>query len=128
MPRSFRAFLQPLRTSRPSWLPSGSLASPMHIDSGPSFTVIPTSLSSWPVPRDVSDYSGEARTVFCRTSTATTVSATLGPLPEQRSFAMTAKYGATSTAAEVIHDVDLHGRSALVTGASSGIGVETARA
>lgn len=41
---------------------------------------------------------------------------------------MTAKYGATSTAAEVIHDVDLQGRSALVTGASSGIGVETARA
>jgi NAD(P)-dependent dehydrogenase (short-subunit alcohol dehydrogenase family) len=40
----------------------------------------------------------------------------------------TNKYGATTTAAEVVHDVDLHGRRALVTGASSGIGVETARA
>lgn len=40
----------------------------------------------------------------------------------------TSKYGATTTAAEVVHDVDLHGRRALVTGASSGIGVETARA
>jgi NAD(P)-dependent dehydrogenase (short-subunit alcohol dehydrogenase family) len=44
-------------------------------------------------------------------------------------FAMpTSKYGATTTAGEVVHDVDLHGRRALVTGASSGIGVETARA
>jgi NAD(P)-dependent dehydrogenase (short-subunit alcohol dehydrogenase family) len=40
----------------------------------------------------------------------------------------TSKYGTTTTAAEVIHDVDLRGRRALVTGASSGIGVETARA
>jgi NAD(P)-dependent dehydrogenase (short-subunit alcohol dehydrogenase family) len=40
----------------------------------------------------------------------------------------TSKYGAATTAAEVIHDVDLRGRRALVTGASSGIGVETARA
>src|SRR6201997_1426419 len=38
------------------------------------------------------------------------------------------KYGATTTAAEVVQDVDLHGRRAIVTGASSGIGVETARA
>ncbi|GAB2639709.1 SDR family NAD(P)-dependent oxidoreductase [Prescottella soli] len=38
------------------------------------------------------------------------------------------KYGASTTAAEVIRDVDMHGRSVLVTGASSGIGVETARA
>src|ERR1700733_12070227 len=37
-------------------------------------------------------------------------------------------FGATSTAAEVIDGVDLHGRRAVVTGASSGIGVETARA
>ncbi|MFI5634800.1 SDR family NAD(P)-dependent oxidoreductase [Streptomyces sp. NPDC051664] len=37
-------------------------------------------------------------------------------------------YGATTTAAEVIDDVDLHGRRAVVTGASSGIGVETTRA
>ena len=40
----------------------------------------------------------------------------------------TSTYGAATTAAEVIHDVDLHGRRALVTGASSGFGVETARA
>lgn len=33
-----------------------------------------------------------------------------------------------STALEVVRDVDLHGRRALVTGAASGIGVETARA
>src|SRR6202011_63478 len=40
----------------------------------------------------------------------------------------THKYGATTTAAEIVADVDLHGRRAIVTGASSGIGVETARA
>jgi NAD(P)-dependent dehydrogenase (short-subunit alcohol dehydrogenase family) len=37
-------------------------------------------------------------------------------------------YGATTTAAEIVADVDLHGRRAIVTGASSGIGIETARA
>ena len=37
-------------------------------------------------------------------------------------------FGATTTAAEVIDGVDLHGRRAVVTGASSGIGVETVRA
>ncbi|MFF1355168.1 SDR family NAD(P)-dependent oxidoreductase [Streptomyces sp. NPDC058297] len=37
-------------------------------------------------------------------------------------------FGATTTAAEVIEGVDLHGRRAVVTGASSGIGVETTRA
>ena len=37
-------------------------------------------------------------------------------------------FGATSTAAEVVAGVDLAGRRAIVTGASSGIGVETARA
>jgi NAD(P)-dependent dehydrogenase (short-subunit alcohol dehydrogenase family) len=37
-------------------------------------------------------------------------------------------FGATTTAAEVVADVDLTGRRAIVTGASSGIGVETARA
>jgi NAD(P)-dependent dehydrogenase (short-subunit alcohol dehydrogenase family) len=36
-------------------------------------------------------------------------------------------FGATSTAAEVIAGVDLSGKRAIVTGASSGIGVETAR-
>ncbi|HVQ97300.1 MAG TPA: SDR family NAD(P)-dependent oxidoreductase [Mycobacterium sp.] len=40
----------------------------------------------------------------------------------------TNKYGPTTTAAEVVADVDLHGRRIVVTGASSGIGVETARA
>jgi NAD(P)-dependent dehydrogenase (short-subunit alcohol dehydrogenase family) len=37
-------------------------------------------------------------------------------------------FGASTTAAETIDGVDLHGRRAVVTGASSGIGVETARA
>ena len=37
-------------------------------------------------------------------------------------------YGATTTAAEIVSDVNLHGRRAIVTGASSGIGIETARA
>ncbi|MEV6759950.1 SDR family NAD(P)-dependent oxidoreductase [Streptomyces sp. NPDC051105] len=37
-------------------------------------------------------------------------------------------FSATTTAAEVVDGVDLHGRRAVVTGASSGIGVETARA
>ena len=40
----------------------------------------------------------------------------------------TRKYGAATTAAEIVDDVDLHGRRVVVTGASSGIGVETARA
>src|ERR1700748_604399 len=37
-------------------------------------------------------------------------------------------YGATTTAAEIVANVDLHGKRVVVTGASSGIGVETARA
>ncbi|MFJ1580587.1 SDR family NAD(P)-dependent oxidoreductase [Streptomyces sp. NPDC088182] len=37
-------------------------------------------------------------------------------------------FSAATTAAEVIDGVDLHGRRAVVTGASSGIGVETVRA
>lgn len=44
------------------------------------------------------------------------------PVSPQRLF------GATSTAAEVIADVDMSGRTVLVTGGSSGIGLETARA
>ena len=41
---------------------------------------------------------------------------------------ITTPFGPTSTAAEVIADVDLTGKRAIVTGASSGIGQETARA
>jgi NAD(P)-dependent dehydrogenase (short-subunit alcohol dehydrogenase family) len=37
-------------------------------------------------------------------------------------------YGPATTAAEIVVDLDLHGRRAVVTGASSGIGTETARA
>ena len=40
----------------------------------------------------------------------------------------TTTFDATSTAAEVVSGVDLSGRAAVVTGAASGIGVETARA
>jgi NAD(P)-dependent dehydrogenase (short-subunit alcohol dehydrogenase family) len=41
---------------------------------------------------------------------------------------ITTPFGFDSTAAEVVADVDLAGKRALVTGAGSGIGVETARA
>ncbi len=41
---------------------------------------------------------------------------------------ITTPFGARSTAADVIAGIDLSGRRAIVTGASSGIGVETARA
>ena len=41
---------------------------------------------------------------------------------------ITSEFGFASTAAEVVDGIDLHGRRALVTGAASGIGVETARA
>ena len=41
---------------------------------------------------------------------------------------ITTSFGFTSTAAEVVAGVDLSGKRAVVTGASSGIGVETARA
>ena len=41
---------------------------------------------------------------------------------------VTTPFGFESTAADVIHGVDLTGRTAIVTGASSGIGIETARA
>ncbi len=41
---------------------------------------------------------------------------------------ITTPFGATSTAAEVIAGIDLSGKRAVVTGGSSGIGVETARA
>jgi len=41
---------------------------------------------------------------------------------------MAREFGMRSTAAEVVHGIDLSGKTALVTGASSGLGVETARA
>ena len=41
---------------------------------------------------------------------------------------MTKVWGATSTADEVLSEIDLHGKRILVTGVSAGIGVETARA
>jgi NAD(P)-dependent dehydrogenase (short-subunit alcohol dehydrogenase family) len=41
---------------------------------------------------------------------------------------ITTPFGSHSTAAEVLADVDLSGKQAIVTGAASGIGVETARA
>ncbi|HEV3229361.1 MAG TPA: SDR family NAD(P)-dependent oxidoreductase [Solirubrobacteraceae bacterium] len=41
---------------------------------------------------------------------------------------ITTQFGFESTAAEVIEGIDLSGRRAIVTGGSSGIGVETARA
>lgn len=41
---------------------------------------------------------------------------------------ITTPFGATSTAAEVVDGVSLAGRAAVVTGAASGIGAETARA
>ncbi len=37
-------------------------------------------------------------------------------------------YGPTTTAAEIVNGLDLHGHRVIVTGASSGIGTETARA
>jgi predicted amino acid dehydrogenase len=41
---------------------------------------------------------------------------------------ITTSFTATSTASEVVAGIDLSGRRAVVTGASSGIGTETARA
>src|SRR5947209_20378785 len=41
---------------------------------------------------------------------------------------VTTRFGAQSTAAEVIAGIDLTGRRAIVTGGASGIGIETARA
>src|SRR5437660_6968202 len=41
---------------------------------------------------------------------------------------ITTPFGFDSTAAEVVAGIDLSGKRAIVTGASSGIGVETARA
>ena len=40
---------------------------------------------------------------------------------------ITTRFDATNTADDVVRGVDLHGRQALVTGASSGLGAETAR-
>jgi NAD(P)-dependent dehydrogenase (short-subunit alcohol dehydrogenase family) len=48
-----------------------------------------------------------------------------GVTTEQR---ITTPFGAESTAAEVVDGIDLSGKRAIVTGAASGIGIETARA
>ncbi|MFF3468273.1 SDR family NAD(P)-dependent oxidoreductase [Streptomyces sp. NPDC001984] len=40
----------------------------------------------------------------------------------------TSSFNATSTAAEVVDGIDLHGKQMIVTGGSSGLGIETARA
>src|SRR6202012_2136240 len=46
-----------------------------------------------------------------------------------KEFAMPIRtYGPTTTASEIVDGLDLHGRRVIVTGASSGIGIETARA
>ncbi|GAA3363926.1 hypothetical protein GCM10017744_060640 [Streptomyces antimycoticus] len=47
---------------------------------------------------------------------------------DQNETRITTPFGARSTAAEVIDGIDLSGRRAVVTGAASGIGIETARA
>jgi NAD(P)-dependent dehydrogenase (short-subunit alcohol dehydrogenase family) len=44
------------------------------------------------------------------------------------STTITSPFGFTSTAAEVVNGVDLHGRRALITGGAGGIGLETVRA
>ena len=41
---------------------------------------------------------------------------------------MSSKFGAKSTAMEVVEGIDLKGKEVIVTGASAGIGIETARA
>jgi NAD(P)-dependent dehydrogenase (short-subunit alcohol dehydrogenase family) len=41
---------------------------------------------------------------------------------------ITTGFGFTSTAAEVLHDADLRGKTMIVTGGASGIGIETVRA
>ncbi len=46
----------------------------------------------------------------------------------QQSSRIQTRFGLATTAAEVVEGVDLRGKSAIVTGGASGIGVETARA
>ncbi len=48
--------------------------------------------------------------------------------PRSSRAASTAPFGFDSTAAEVVEGVDLSAKRAIVTGGSSGIGIETARA
>jgi NAD(P)-dependent dehydrogenase (short-subunit alcohol dehydrogenase family) len=50
------------------------------------------------------------------------------PVKEHMMAPITTPFGRHSTAAEVVEGIDLSGRRAIVTGAASGIGVETARA
>jgi NAD(P)-dependent dehydrogenase (short-subunit alcohol dehydrogenase family) len=49
-------------------------------------------------------------------------------MPERHQTVATKTFGATSTADEVLESVSLSGKRVLVTGASAGLGVETARA
>jgi NAD(P)-dependent dehydrogenase (short-subunit alcohol dehydrogenase family) len=49
-------------------------------------------------------------------------------MPATLESQITTPFGAETTAAEVVEDVDLTGKRAVVTGGASGIGVETARA
>jgi NAD(P)-dependent dehydrogenase (short-subunit alcohol dehydrogenase family) len=49
-------------------------------------------------------------------------------MPAGTESGITIPFGADSTAAEVVEGIDLTGKRAIVTGAASGIGVETARA
>jgi cation diffusion facilitator CzcD-associated flavoprotein CzcO len=49
-------------------------------------------------------------------------------MPGAAAALITTPFDQDSTAAEVVEGVDLSGKRAIVTGAASGIGVETARA
>ena len=48
-------------------------------------------------------------------------------MTDDRAALIRTPFGFDSTAAQVIEGIDLTGRQAIVTGAASGIGVETAR-
>ena len=50
------------------------------------------------------------------------------PVKEQKVALIKTSFGRNSTAAEVVKGIDLSGKRAIVTGATSGIGIETARA
>ncbi len=60
--------------------------------------------------------------------TTTSRSSSAGSVGGQDRTRIETPFGATTTAADVVAGVDLHGRRAVVTGGASGIGVETALA